>query len=166
MAFSYAAVVTRTPAYDGATVRSPEPVFRRLTKHRRLSGDEPDRARLRPCDAIGAHLEHARSAGAPHHRDTRSRPVRDPAADWPARRAGVVFFIARRTAPDSKGRGDPAALRTAAGIGPPDYPAPNFPLIEVAEFATLAKLAERCGLLVLHCSRSEDDTFIVLRNVS
>ena len=31
MAFSYTAVVARTPAYDGTAVRSPDPVFRRLT---------------------------------------------------------------------------------------------------------------------------------------
>ena len=35
-------------------------------------------------------------------------------------------------------------------------------MIEVAEFATLAKLAERCGLLVLHWSRADVETFIVL----
>jgi signal peptidase I len=31
MSFSYAAAVPRTPAYDGNTARSPDPVFRRLT---------------------------------------------------------------------------------------------------------------------------------------
>lgn len=31
MTFSYAATVPRTPAYDGTTVSSPDPVFRRLT---------------------------------------------------------------------------------------------------------------------------------------
>jgi hypothetical protein len=38
----------------------------------------------------------------------------------------------------------------------------NRPVIEVAGFATLAKLAGRCGQFVLHWSRSDVDTFIVL----
>jgi signal peptidase I len=33
MTFSYLATVPRTPAYDGTTVRSPDPVFRRVTNH-------------------------------------------------------------------------------------------------------------------------------------
>lgn len=39
---------------------------------------------------------------------------------------------------------------------------PNSPVIEVNAFATLATLAERCGQLVLHWSRSGMDTFLVL----
>lgn len=33
MAFSYSATVPRTPAYDGTTITSPEPIFRRVAKH-------------------------------------------------------------------------------------------------------------------------------------
>jgi hypothetical protein len=36
------------------------------------------------------------------------------------------------------------------------------PVIEVTEFATLAKLAERCGQLVMHWSRSDVETFVIL----
>jgi len=38
----------------------------------------------------------------------------------------------------------------------------NVPVIEVTEFATLAKLAERCGQLVMHWSRSDVETFVIL----
>lgn len=41
-------------------------------------------------------------------------------------------------------------------------PAPaGRPVIDVVDFATLAKLAERYGLLVLHWSRSDVETFVV-----
>jgi hypothetical protein len=36
------------------------------------------------------------------------------------------------------------------------------PVIDVTAFATLAKLAERYGLLILHWSRSDVETFIVV----
>jgi len=36
------------------------------------------------------------------------------------------------------------------------------PVVDVAEFATLAKLSERCGQLVLHWTRSNIETFVVL----
>jgi hypothetical protein len=38
---------------------------------------------------------------------------------------------------------------------------PDRPVVEVTEFATLIKLAERYGLLVLHWSRSGVETFVV-----
>jgi signal peptidase I len=38
---------------------------------------------------------------------------------------------------------------------------PDRPVVEVTDFATLAKLAERYGLLVLHWSRSGVETFVV-----
>jgi hypothetical protein len=34
-------------------------------------------------------------------------------------------------------------------------------VVDVTEFATLAKLAERYGLLILHWSRSEVETFLL-----
>ena len=41
-------------------------------------------------------------------------------------------------------------------------PAPSGrPVIDVTSFATLAKLAKRYGLLVLHWARSDVETFIV-----
>lgn len=39
--------------------------------------------------------------------------------------------------------------------------APGRPVVDVTDFATLVKLAERYGLLVLHWSRSGVDTFVV-----
>ncbi len=39
--------------------------------------------------------------------------------------------------------------------------APHRPVIDVAEFGTLVKLAERYGLLILHWTRSDIDTFLV-----
>ncbi|MDQ1719867.1 MAG: hypothetical protein QOE89_3820, partial [Pseudonocardiales bacterium] len=76
--------------------------------------------------------------------------------------AAVLGFIARHTSPGS----EDAEIRLhyaplLASVHPITTPA-NLPLVEVNEFATLAKLAERCGLLVLHWSRSDVDTFIVL----
>jgi hypothetical protein len=76
--------------------------------------------------------------------------------------AAVLAFIARHDLPASEG----AALRRRyapllAAVHPITTPT-GRPVIEVAEFATLAKLAERCGQLVLYWSRSDVDTFIVL----
>jgi signal peptidase I len=74
----------------------------------------------------------------------------------------VLTIIAWRTAPASEG----AAIRHRYGSllasVEPITTRPNLPVIEVTEFDTLAKLAERCGLLVLHWSRTDVDTFIVL----
>jgi hypothetical protein len=38
---------------------------------------------------------------------------------------------------------------------------PGRPVVDVTEFATLARLAERYGLLVLHWTRSGVETFVV-----
>jgi hypothetical protein len=38
---------------------------------------------------------------------------------------------------------------------------PGRPVIEVTEFTTLVKLAERYGLLILHWTRSDVETFVV-----
>jgi len=54
--------------------------------------------------------------------------------------------------------------RRYAALLAPVYPMPtppDGPVVEVTDFATLAKLAERYGLLVLHWSRSGVETFIV-----
>jgi signal peptidase I len=74
----------------------------------------------------------------------------------------VLGFIARHAAPASEGAGIRRRYAPLlASVRPITTPA-NFGLIEVTEFVTLARLAERCGLLVLHWSRSGVDTFIVL----
>jgi hypothetical protein len=73
----------------------------------------------------------------------------------------VVVVFARRTAPADEA----AAIRrryAALLVRVHPMPAPQGrPVIDVTTFSTLAKLAERYGLLVLHWSRSGVETFIV-----
>lgn len=75
--------------------------------------------------------------------------------------AAVVIVFARRTAPSDEA----AAIRrryAAQLVRVHPMPAPQGrPVIDVTTFATLAKLAERYGLLVLHWTRSGVETFIV-----
>jgi hypothetical protein len=76
--------------------------------------------------------------------------------------ATALFLFARRTPPMSEG----AAIRRRyapllASVEPMTTPA-DVPVVDVAEFATLAKLSERCGQLVLHWTRSNIETFVVL----
>jgi hypothetical protein len=69
--------------------------------------------------------------------------------------------VARRATPTSEG----AAIRRRYGrLLVPVHPmlAPEGrPVVDVTEFATLAKLAESYGLLILRWSHSEVETFIV-----
>lgn len=75
--------------------------------------------------------------------------------------AAVVVVFARRTAPGDEA----AAIRrryAALLVRVHPMPAPQArPVIDVTTFATLAKLAERYGLLVLHWTRSGVETFVV-----
>ena len=76
--------------------------------------------------------------------------------------AVLLFRIARRTPPVDE------VTRITQRYGPllatvePIATPQNVPVIEVTEFATLAKLAERCGQLVMHWSRSDVETFVIL----
>lgn len=75
--------------------------------------------------------------------------------------AGVVGLLARRTlradeAVDIRRRYDSLLVR----VRPIPRPS-GRPVIDVTAFATLAKLAERYGLLILHWSHSDVETFIV-----
>jgi signal peptidase I len=74
---------------------------------------------------------------------------------------GVIVMFARRTAPADEA----AAIRRRYAtllVRVHPMPAPQGrPLIDVTTFPTLAKLAERYGLLVLHWNRSGVETFIV-----
>jgi signal peptidase I len=76
--------------------------------------------------------------------------------------AVLLAWIARRSAPVSEG----AAIRSRYGAllaaTHPVTAPPNRPIVEVTEFNSLAALAQRTGLLVLHWSRSDVDTFVVL----
>ena len=73
----------------------------------------------------------------------------------------VVVVFARRTAPADEA----AAIRrryAALLVRVHPMPAPQGrPVIDVTTFSTLAKLAERYGLLVLHWARSGVETFVV-----
>ena len=75
--------------------------------------------------------------------------------------AAAVAVLAHLGAPGSEGA---AIRRRHASILVPVAPMTTpsgRPVIDVSEFATLVKLAERYGLLVLHWSRSDVDTFVV-----
>jgi signal peptidase I len=75
--------------------------------------------------------------------------------------AAIVLVFARRTAPADEAA---AIRRRYAALLVPVHPmtAPQGrPVIDVTSFATLAKLAERYGLLVLHWARSGVETFVV-----
>lgn len=72
-----------------------------------------------------------------------------------------IIVFARRTTPGDEG----TAIRrryVALLVRVHPMPAPHGrPVIDVTTFPTLAKLAERYGLLVLHWSRSRVETFVV-----
>ena len=75
--------------------------------------------------------------------------------------AGLIGLFAHRTSPTSEGA---AIRRRYAGrlvaVQPMSTPA-GRPVVDVVDFATLARLAERYELLVLHWSRSDVETFVV-----
>ena len=73
----------------------------------------------------------------------------------------ALLVLARRTAPPTeaariKSRYAPLLLPVLPVALPADRP-----VVDVAEFATLVKLAERYGLLVLHWSRGDETTYVV-----
>jgi signal peptidase I len=75
--------------------------------------------------------------------------------------AAVLALIARRSAPMSEGAGirrryGPLLVRVHPMVIPPDRP-----VVDVTEFATLARLAEQYGLVVFHWSFNDAETFIV-----
>jgi hypothetical protein len=75
--------------------------------------------------------------------------------------AGIIGLIARRTSPTDEAsaihrRYGPLLVRVR-----PMSPPPGRPVIDVTVFATLVKLAERYGLLILHWTDTNVETFIV-----
>lgn len=73
----------------------------------------------------------------------------------------IILVFARRTTPGDEGT---AIRRRYAALLVRVHPMPaphGRPVIDVTTFPTLAKLAERYGLLVLHWSRSGVETFVV-----
>jgi signal peptidase I len=73
----------------------------------------------------------------------------------------LLFLFGRGLAPNTEGasirRRYPDLLVQVAPMPTP----PGRPVVDVANFTTLARLAERYGLLVLHWSRSGIETFVV-----
>jgi signal peptidase I len=75
--------------------------------------------------------------------------------------AAAVAGLARRSPANTEGariRGRYAPLLVA--VQPAPTPA-GRPLVDVGEFSTLVRIAERYGLLILHWSRSDVETFVV-----
>ncbi len=75
--------------------------------------------------------------------------------------AGLLCILAGRTLPGSEG----ASIRRRYSpmlvpVEPVSTP-PGRPIVDVPEFAALARLAQRYGPLVLHWTRSDVETFIV-----
>lgn len=73
----------------------------------------------------------------------------------------AVFWLARRATPDTEAAGIRRRYASLLVAVQPMPHAPGRPVVDVTEFATLAKLAERYGLLVLYWSRSGIETFVV-----
>jgi signal peptidase I len=75
--------------------------------------------------------------------------------------AAILALVTRLSAPTSEAAG---IRRRYAPLLVPVQPMPapsGRPVIDVTEFATLARLAERYGLLVLHWTRTNVATFVV-----
>jgi hypothetical protein len=80
----------------------------------------------------------------------------------------ALALIARGSAPTSEGAGirsryAPLLVSVQPMRAPPGRPMrapPGRPMVDVTDFATLARLAERYGSLVLHWARSGVETFL------
>jgi len=75
--------------------------------------------------------------------------------------AGMLTLVARRSSGTTEAD---AILRRYADLVASVHPMPTpagRPVVDVTDFPTLARLAERYGLLVLHWSRSDVTTFVV-----
>jgi signal peptidase I len=75
--------------------------------------------------------------------------------------AGVLALLARGTSPADEGARIRRHYRPLLVRVHPVPTTPGRPVIDVTSFATLARLAERYGLLVLHWSSGDVETFIV-----
>jgi hypothetical protein len=73
----------------------------------------------------------------------------------------ALALITRRSAPGSEGAGIRRRYAPLLVSVQPMPAPPGRPMVDVADFATLARLAQRYGLLVLHWARSEVETFVV-----
>lgn len=73
----------------------------------------------------------------------------------------AVGLLARRAAADDEVAGIRRRYGSLLVPVRPMPPPSGRPIIDVTTFATLAKLAERYGLLILHWTRGEVETFVV-----
>jgi len=73
----------------------------------------------------------------------------------------VLVLLAGRLAPTSEAEGIRRRYAPLLVSVHPMPAPPGRPVVDVPEFATLARLAERYGLLVLHWTRSDVETFVV-----
>ena len=76
---------------------------------------------------------------------------------------GLVGLAARRTAPNEAAGIKRRYSAMLVRVGPITCP-PGRPVVDVTDFPALARLAERYGLLVLHWTRSDVETYIVHDN--
>jgi signal peptidase I len=74
---------------------------------------------------------------------------------------GFLMLAARRSKPASEGAGIHRRYGQLLVAVEPILSTRGRPIVDVNEFATLARLAERYGLLVLHWTRSDIETFVV-----
>lgn len=74
----------------------------------------------------------------------------------------LLLLIGKHTAPATEGEAIRRRYRSLLAHVHPLPARPDVPVVDVTEFATLAALAEQAGQLVLHWSRSDVDTFLVL----
>ena len=72
-----------------------------------------------------------------------------------------VTLMARRSKPDSEAESIHRRYGQLLLAVEPVLNSKGRPIVDVTEFATLARLAERYGLLILHWTRSEIETFVV-----
>jgi len=75
--------------------------------------------------------------------------------------AAILALITRLWAPTSEAAGIRRRYAALLVLVHPMPAPPGRPVIDVTEFSTLARLAERLGLLVLHWTRSNVETFVV-----
>jgi hypothetical protein len=73
----------------------------------------------------------------------------------------LLAVIARLLIPASEGAGIRRRYAQLLVRVQPMPTPPGRPVVDVTDFATLAKLADRYGLLVMHWSRSDVETFVV-----
>lgn len=76
--------------------------------------------------------------------------------------AGLVLLLARLAGPSGEAVGIRRRYALQLAHVEPITPPVGLPLIDVPEFATLAMIAEKAGLLILHWVQAGVETFVIL----